>query len=353
MGQRILFDALAARYGGTAYAAVQLARHLARHTDVSEVKVVSRIGSIVQRGLAADSDVRCVALAEGQRAELLRRLAWEAVRMPVLARRGQCDAVITMSAVPLAPSTARLTCLLSNPVMYETQSAPNAVRRWAVRRSARRAVYVAAPSQFMADLVSASTRVACAVVPWGVDHEVFSPAHEPGQDVLCVADFYAHKRHDLLLDAWLRLPTPRPRLRLIGNPAVDPGAHARLAARISGLPDNDLIVLESGVSLDRLIAAYRSARVFVMPSRRESFCMPLAESMACGVPPVVRDIRSLRETGDNGAAYVGGDDPSLWAESIRRLLADDDYYAHAREAAIAAAARLSWERCATSLLDHL
>src|SRR5437588_12813360 len=138
--------------------------------------------------------------------ELVRRIAWEALRLPAIVAREECDAAISMSGMlPRAPRCP-LTCLMFNPVMYERTNAANLVRRWAVRRTARRAVYLAAPSRMMAELASASIGRECAVVPLGVDHGIFVPAAHSGDEILCVGDFYAHKRHELILDAWLVLP---------------------------------------------------------------------------------------------------------------------------------------------------
>jgi glycosyltransferase involved in cell wall biosynthesis len=352
-GRRILIDALAARFGGTAFAVVQLARHLALRPEVAAVVVITRHGSIIERGLAHDQAVTCLALPGVSRLELIRRTAWEALRLPAIVAREECDVVISMSGMlPRSPG-CRVICLLLNPVMYESRTTANLLRRWAVRRTARQAEYLVAPSRLMADLVSTSVGRECAVVPLGIDHGVFSPASDPGEEILCVADFYAHKRHDLIIDAWLRLRSPRPRLHFVGNPAVDPQAHPRLLARIATLPEPSSIVLEYRVPLDRLVRAYQSARVFVMPSEHESFCMPLAESMACGVPAVVRGLPSLRETGGVGARYVDGDDPAQWAVVLEQLIEDDVDHERARRAALQAAARFSWETFAAELAAHL
>jgi glycosyltransferase involved in cell wall biosynthesis len=352
-GRRVCIDALAARFGGTAYAVVALARELALRPEVASVTVVARRGSIVDQGLARQQAVKSRALPKASRFELIRRVLWEAVRLPRLAQREPWDVVISMSG--MLPRVRRLhtMCLVFNPVMYERRGAANAVRRWAVRRTARRADYLAAPSRYMADLVSASTGRHCAVLPLGVDHNVFVPADDPGRDVLCVADFYAHKRHDLLLDAWLLLPAPRPRLRLIGNPEVEPDSYARLKSRVDALRESSLISFEHGLSLQQLAEAYRLARVFVIPSEHESFCMPLLESMASGVPALARGLPSLRETAGAGARYLDDDDPAEWASALQRLLADDTEHDTARRAALRAGERFSWGRQAAELASQL
>jgi glycosyltransferase involved in cell wall biosynthesis len=348
-----LIDALAARFGGTAYASIHLARQLARMPDTAAVSVITRAGSIVAQGLADDRDVRCVTLPNRHRTELLRRIAWEGSRLPSLASRARADLLISMSGMlPRRPGCPTV-CLLFNPVMYERDSAANRLRRWTVRHTARFATKLAAPSSAMAALVRASVGRACAVTPLGIDHDTFSPADRGGEEILCVADFYAHKRHDVILEAWERLRSPRPPLRLIGNPSVDPAAYERLRERIARSAEADRVVLEHHVSLARLIGAYRDARVFVSASEHESFCMPIVESMACGVPVLARDLPSLRETGGDGAAYVGVDDPAVWARVLQRLTDDDVAYEHARQAAIESAARFSWERFAHEVAAHV
>jgi glycosyltransferase involved in cell wall biosynthesis len=74
--------------------------------------------------------------------------------------------------------------------------------------------------------------------------------------------------------------------------------------------------------------------------------------MACGVPVIARDIRSLRETGGAGATYVKTDEPSDWASALRRWLEDEAEYDRARKLAVDAAASFSWTSAAQRLLER-
>jgi glycosyltransferase involved in cell wall biosynthesis len=205
----------------------------------------------------------------------------------------------------------------------------------------------------MADLVEEALGRRPEVVPLGVDHVRFRPAAQPGSDVLCVADFYRHKRHAVLLDAWAALPSPRPRLRLIGDPAVDRACHREVTSRAARHRELGEITFESGLSPDEVAGAYRSARVFVIASEQESFCLPLLEAQASGVPAVARDLPVLRETGGEGTSYVSGDEPRAWASAMLRLLTDEGAWTGARAAGLEHARGFSWEKTAEEVRARL
>jgi D-inositol-3-phosphate glycosyltransferase len=134
---------------------------------------------------------------------------------------------------------------------------------------------------------------------------------------------------------------------------VDPTWAAQLRRDIEQRRSLGHIVLEHGLPLHELVAAYHRARVIVVASRHESFCMPLLEAQACGVPAVARDDPVLRETGGPGTTYVAGDDVHDWSAALARLLVDDAAYADARETGLQHAAGYGWDRTATSIRERL
>ena len=336
-GRTIVVDALAARFGGTACAAVEVAKRL------GDVTVVTREGSLVAAGLA-DSDVRVVALPDVRRAELAHRVSWEAFGL----RRA--DAVLSWSGMLPRRVPGRLVCVLANPLLFTGRGHADMLRRVAVRRTVADAASVVVPSEAMRTLAERLVGPPVEVVHLGVDLNRFAPGALPGTDVLCVADFYAHKRHDIVLDAWAALPAPRPRLRLIGNPRTDPATYARVRALASGMAGLGEITFEHGLPVDEFAEAYRSARVVMVASEKESFCLPLLEAQACGTPVIVPEDPALRTAGGPGAVYVGD---GSWTPALRRMLTDDVAYAAAREAGLAHAARFSWDRTAAELRARL
>lgn len=77
---------------------------------------------------------------------------------------------------------------------------------------------------------------------------------------------------------------------------------------------------------DRMPAYYAQADLFVLPSRRESFGLVLAEAMACGVPVVATTAGAIPEVVEDGVTglLVPPDDPEALAQAITSLLSDPD-----------------------------
>lgn len=344
----IAFDALPARYGGTAYAVVQIVRALADRPEVERVVVITRPDSIVARGVEGVTGATMVLVATSDRFELAQRVAWQAARLNAVLERHGVDVLFSASTIlPVRPPAA-LYGLQANPVPYEEPwRIGSVVRRSAIHRTSRWACTTYVPSAHVQRLMHGVPRTR--VLPFGVDHLRFSPAAQPGNELLCVADFYRHKHHEVILDAYTLLPEPRPVLRLIGNPQVDPSTYDAVSRRAAGI---DGVRIEGRVKLARLVEAYRTARLFLLASDRESFSMPLIEALACGTPAVVRDHPSLRETGGAGARYVQGG-VEAWVREIRLLLDDDDLHGQLRDAAGRQARRYSWEAFAAAVIADL
>src|SRR6202040_45950 len=69
-----------------------------------------------------------------------------------------------------------------------------------------------------------------------------------------------------------------------------------------------------------LAALYRRAAPPLPPSDRESFGLPLVESMACGTPVVASAIPALEEIGGDAATYCAPGAASQWVSSVGALL---------------------------------
>ncbi len=104
-----------------------------------------------------------------------------------------------------------------------------------------------------------------------------------------------------------------------------------------------------GLAPGRMPFAYRSADVFIGPSRpEEGFGLPSLEALACGVPALLSDTPGHREMAGEAAWYFRDGDPEGLAEALPALLTAEAR-ARAREAGPAVAARYDTERVAGRL----
>lgn len=104
----------------------------------------------------------------------------------------------------------------------------------------------------------------------------------------------------------------------------------------------------------RLVELYRTADIFVLPSRAEAFGVVVAEAAAFGLPALVCRTGGLTETvrdGESGFLLSLEDDGTAFAECARKIL--QDYERFARNAYAEYATRMNWRTSVDGLVDLL
>jgi glycosyltransferase involved in cell wall biosynthesis len=142
--------------------------------------------------------------------------------------------------------------------------------------------------------------------------------------LLFVGRMAPNKRVPVLIEALheLRDLSPPVHAVLIGDAGDVYGAElACCRQRAAELGVSDRLHFLGRVSEERLADAYRSADVFVMPSRHEGFCIPVVEAMACAVPVVAARAGALPETVGPAGLTFAPDDVGDLARQVRRVLA--------------------------------
>jgi glycosyltransferase involved in cell wall biosynthesis len=200
------------------------------------------------------------------------------------------------------------------------------------------------------------------VVPNGVGDEFSIDAH-PGADeaaerllgprrpcdVLHVGSSIPRKRIEVLLRVFHALLRVQPAARLlrVGGPLTP--AQVRLATAL-GL--RDAMVELPPIDDHVLAAVYRRAYATLLPSAREGFGFPVAESLRCGTPVVATDLPVLREVGGVYASYCASDDEDAWVPAILGSRTDDGELDRRQALDRAAwAGRFTWRRYADQMLS--
>ena len=204
------------------------------------------------------------------------------------------------------------------------------------------------------------------VVPNGI-HPAFSAAPDAGAEaellrlapshlrgcawLLHVGSSAPRKRLDVLLQVFARVRRQLPQTALLRVGSFTP-AQQELAR---GLALEPHVWVVPRLDLRLLAAAYRRAALVLQPSEREGFGLPVAEAQACGAVVTASDIPALRETGGAAAVYCAAAAEEEWAQTIIRLLVEQQTNASAwtarRLQAVRQAAGFSWRTHAAAVAE--
>jgi glycosyltransferase involved in cell wall biosynthesis len=188
------------------------------------------------------------------------------------------------------------------------------------------------------------------VIPYGIDHDRFQPGpvvkHEPRR-VLFLGEAIRGKGADTVLHAFRLLAQRVPNIELkMGSRGAELEQLKRLAVEL-GI--NDRTEFLGRVPDDELPNLYRSADVFVFPSRH-GFGLPTIEAMACGVPTVSGKIFDAIDFVGDAGLLADPNRPEEVADNLAQLLTDDATWQLYRERGLQHAKQFSWDRMARETL---
>lgn len=93
-------------------------------------------------------------------------------------------------------------------------------------------------------------------------------------------------------------------------------------------------------------AIINQCKVFLYPSMRESFGIPILEGMACGVPVITSNTSSMPEIAEDAAHIVDPNKPEQITAGIVKILGDEDYRNLLVEKGLERSKYFSWRRMA-------
>lgn len=148
---------------------------------------------------------------------------------------------------------------------------------------------------------------------------------------------------------------------LIRGMAELPGYTLHLLSRIKPMrraelddiiPEGASVVFHNGVSDEQYAALLADQALLVSASLAEGFGIPVAESLALGVPAVISDMPIFHEVGGDGARYFNPEDPHDFAENVKEASKPLTYQQLSARGQTHVQ-RFSWQRSAEALDEAL
>lgn len=171
------------------------------------------------------------------------------------------------------------------------------------------------------------------ITPEAVDDKIFSIVNKMKQGgvnkildklhirlpyLFYVGNAHPHKNVEGLIEVFLNLKKQHHDLKLVLS-----GHDHYFWQRIKIEYQNKDIIFTGQITDQEMVAIYRNAQCFVMPSYEEGFGIPLLEAMACQCPVVSSDVGALKEVGGNAALYFNPEDLDDMAVKVKMVLKDN------------------------------
>jgi glycosyltransferase involved in cell wall biosynthesis len=118
-----------------------------------------------------------------------------------------------------------------------------------------------------------------------------------------------------------------------------------------GRQSDKRIIYPGYVPPDKMPILYNCASLFLYPSLRESFGLPVLEAMACGIPVITSNTSAIPEIAGDAAELVDPFNHKQIGEAIYKLLSDESLRHSYKQKGLARASRFSWENSANQLLQ--
>jgi glycosyltransferase involved in cell wall biosynthesis len=194
----------------------------------------------------------------------------------------------------------------------------------------------------------------------GTDAAPLASGSQPPH-LVAAAALLPNKDQSLLIAALARLTGLPWTASLPGSDTADPGYAARLRDTVERLGLRHRIAIPGELRGAALEAEWAAADLSLLVSRTEAYGLVVTESLARGIPVVVREgtgaVEALagREPAPvPGTAVALAADPGPLADVLRRWLTDPGLRARWRDAAVAARDRLpGWDATARTVLAIL
>jgi glycosyltransferase involved in cell wall biosynthesis len=288
----------------------------------------------------------------------LRRILWEQTMLPIWLYRLQADLLHAPAFVgPILASCPQVITIhdlsfLRFPYFFKMYN--RVYLTLMTGFSCRRAKAVIAVSSFTASEIHNLLHIPqqrIHTIYHGVDQRFQPlPRHDvenfrvrkslPDEFILFLGTLEPRKNVKKLIYAYAHLKDKHTHLVLAGAKGW---FYQELYDLVDKLQLKDYIHFPGYIPSDEQVLWYNSAKVFAYLSTYEGFGLPVLEALACGIPTLTSSSSSLPEAAGNGALQVSPSHEDAIAESLNKLLHDDDLRQHLIQNGLQHAKKFTWE----------
>lgn len=113
----------------------------------------------------------------------------------------------------------------------------------------------------------------------------------------------------------------------------------------------DMFIFPGYVPHHKIPLVYNAATLFLYPSLRESFGLPILEAMACGTPVITSSTSSMPEIAGDAALLVDPYKPAELTAAMHKALTNNNLLADLKERGLKRASCFTWKASAEKLLQ--
>lgn len=173
--------------------------------------------------------------------------------------------------------------------------------------------------------------------------------------LMFTGSFDIRKNHENLIRAFAVIPKSLRedyQLVIIGNGWEEIYKRLKDIAKSAGLGTEEIVFL-GHVNDEELLSLYNLCSLFVFPSLREGFGLPVLEAMSCGTPAIGSNVTSIPEVINFDEALFDPKDINDITNKIVKVLEDDKFRKRLISHGIAQSKKFSWDKSAITTLNAL
>ena len=169
--------------------------------------------------------------------------------------------------------------------------------------------------------------------------------------ILFVSSFYKYKNAEALIRAFSMLKDRESlQLALVGY-SREQDYFQFLKGLVRELQLEGRVVFAGGVSLQETARFYQAAKVFVYPSKYETFGLTILEAMACGCPVITSNVSSMPEIGGDAALYFDPENVHQLVDHLEATLSGKEAREQLIQRGLRRAAEFTWKKTAQQTLQ--